>query len=75
MNDNQPWWQSRTVWCAMVPLITSLAHFAGVTLSPDTQSSLPDVLMAIAGAIGAVGAIFYRIKATKAISAQKDVQK
>lgn len=73
-SDTQRWWQSRTVWCAAVPLIVSLAHFAGVTLSPDVQATLPDVLMTVAAAVGSAGAMFYRIRASKTIisTAQKD---
>lgn len=65
---SQVWWQSRTVWCAVVPLIVSLSHLAGITLPSDVQASLPDILASTAGSIGSIGAIIYRIKAEKPIA-------
>jgi hypothetical protein len=63
-----PWWQSRTIWCAVVPLVVSIARLFGVSLPDDVQASLPDVLMAVASAVGAIGAIIYRVKAIQPIA-------
>lgn len=60
MNEFKSWLQSRTIWMALVaaaPILTSLLGF-------DMGATLSDILTIV----GTVGAIYFRIKATKQLS-------
>ena len=59
MNDLKSWLQSKTIWAILVTVAPVLSKLAGF----DVDATLADILTIV----GAVGAIWFRIKATKAI--------
>lgn len=64
MNEEKPWYLSRTIWASVVTILSSLLLVLGHTITPDLQSYLTDViLMLVTGISGAVGA-YYRVTAT-----------
>lgn len=69
MNDTQPWYCSRTIWMCicgvLVPALGAVLHL-NVTDS-QTQELVTDLTMA-GGAVSALLAWFWRVKATKVIA-------
>jgi hypothetical protein len=59
MNDLKSWLESKTIWAVLVTLSPMLSRLAGF----DVDATLADILTVV----GAVGAIWFRVKATKAI--------
>ena len=58
MNDDlKAWYQSRTVWGALVAILASLAHAAGVEVTAGDEGELADLLVAAVGAAAGVNPI------------------
>jgi hypothetical protein len=57
------WYQSRTVWGALVAIAATLLHGFGIDLGSDLQNQLADLAMTLAGAAGGLVAIYGRVKA------------
>jgi hypothetical protein len=64
MEDLKTWYQSRTIWGALVAIIASLAHAGGFSLSASDQGQIADALVSVAGTAGGLVAIWGRVKAT-----------
>jgi len=72
MNETKKWWQSKTIWGAIV---TILAIIYGLTTghmpSQETQQAITNnigqIVSAIVAIIGAITAIIGRLKADKII--------
>lgn len=60
MEDLKSWLQSRTIWMVLVTLAPMLSKLFGF----DLGATLDDVLTIV----GAAGAIYFRITATKKLS-------
>jgi hypothetical protein len=67
MNDIKLWYQSKTVWGALVAIAAGLLQMLGVDLDADGQMQLADGLMAFAGAIGGLVALYGRLSADKKV--------
>jgi hypothetical protein len=67
MDGIKTWYQSKTVWGALIAVAASLAQVAGVDLTPEIQSDLADLAIAFGGAIGGALSIYGRISADTAI--------
>lgn len=65
MQDMKQWYLSKTVWGALIAILASLAQAAGIQLDPGTQGAMADHLVALAGAIGGLVAIYGRLTADK----------
>lgn len=65
MDDTKAWYLSRTVWGGLVAVAASLLQAAGVTIDGTVQGSIADDLVALAGAIGGLVAIYGRIAAER----------
>lgn len=59
MTDFKAWLQSRTIWSVLIVLAPMLSKFLGF----DLGATMDDILIIV----GAVGAIYFRITATKKI--------
>ncbi len=68
MNDEKPWYLSRTVWAGLVALLLSAAGAFGVATQAVDQSALTEVLMQLASAAAGVVAVIGRLRATSRIS-------
>jgi hypothetical protein len=67
MEQNKPWYLSKTVWGGLVAVGASALGFFGYSVDAGTQDQLSDALVMGATAIGGVLAIYGRVKATKKI--------
>jgi hypothetical protein len=64
MLDMKQWYQSKTVWGALIAIGAPLLRYVGLELGLAEQADLADALATFAGAFGGVLAIYGRIKAT-----------
>jgi len=68
MMDEKHWYQSKTIWGALLAVIASLFGALGISIDSTAQNELSDALVQLIGAIGAITAIYGRISATDIIS-------
>jgi hypothetical protein len=67
--DGKPWYLSKTIWGAVVAALSiGLGLWRHLTMSPQDQASLVDVIVGIAGSMGSVVAIYGRVTATTSIN-------
>ncbi|CCF18637.1 conserved exported protein of unknown function [Pseudorhizobium banfieldiae] len=67
MDGMKTWYQSKTVWGALIAVAASIAQVAGVDLAPDVQDDMADLAIALGGALGGALSIYGRISASTAI--------
>lgn len=67
MNDVKIWYQSRTVWGALVAILASLANGAGVEMTAGDEGELADLIVAAVGTIGGLVALFGRLSARRRV--------
>ncbi|MDO9417986.1 hypothetical protein [Pararhizobium sp.] len=65
MVDSKLWFQSKTVWGALLTIAASLATVLGYDISPADQANISDMLMAIIAAGGGLLSLYGRISASK----------
>ncbi|MFC3075854.1 hypothetical protein [Shinella pollutisoli] len=65
MNDVVAWYRSRTVWGALVAVLASLAHFAGVGVTAAEEAEMADLIVTAAGALGGIVALLGRLSARR----------
>lgn len=65
MDETKQWYQSKTVWGALIAILASLLPAMGMELDDGTQGQLADNLVSLAGAIGGLVAIYGRLTAEK----------
>lgn len=68
MDDLKQWYQSRTIWGALIAIAASLAHAGGMTLSAGDQGQIVDSLVSVSGALGGLVAIYGRVTASAKLS-------
>ena len=68
--DTKPWWQSRTIWGAIVTSLSLLAYFLGLgnMLEPGKVSQIVDILLLLFGSGGIFTTVIGRYLAVKKIS-------
>ena len=67
MIDSKAWYQSKTVWGALIAVAASLLRLGGVELGLDIQGQLVDAAVTLAGAIGGLLALYGRVSAQASI--------
>jgi hypothetical protein len=67
MTDSKAWYLSKTVWGALVAVLASISHLFGFELGILEQGQLIDGLVAIAGSIGGLLALYGRVVANHSI--------
>ena len=67
MNDVKSFLESKTIWAAIVTLGAAALAFFGYSVTPEDQAAVPELVAGIGGTVGALGAIYGRIKASKKI--------
>ncbi|KGD85801.1 MULTISPECIES: hypothetical protein [Rhizobium/Agrobacterium group] len=67
MDGMKAWYQSKTVWGALIAVGASLLQVAGIELGADMQADLADIAVTLAGAAGGLLAIYGRISADTGI--------
>ena len=75
MGEEEKWYQSRTIWGAIIALVAFVFTFFGVTIVAEEQATILELVVQIATPMGAlVGVILTiigRVKATKSIKMGK----
>jgi len=59
--------QSRTVWSGLAALIGVLMSAFGYTVTDADQTQIVEAVGNVVSVLGSLGAIYYRVKATKVI--------
>ena len=67
MTDIKPWWQSKTLWGALVTIGSAALGLAGLELGDSDKETLIELLTSLGAAIGGVIAIFGRVTAKSRI--------
>ncbi len=67
MDGMKEWYQSKTVWGALITVLASLLQIAGLQLGADVQAHLVDIIMTMMGVAGGLLAIYGRIVADSGI--------
>ena len=68
MNDDlKAWYQSRTVWGALIAIIASLANAAGLEVTAGDEGELADLVVSAVGTIGGLIALSGRISARRRV--------
>lgn len=67
MTDIKPWWQSKTLWGAIVTIGSAALGLAGLELGETDREALIELLTSLGAAIGGVIAIFGRVTAKSRI--------
>lgn len=65
MDDTKQWYHSKTVWGGLIAVMASLLQATGIDIDAGTQGALADDLVALAGAVGGLVAIYGRIAANR----------
>ena len=66
-DDVKAWYQSRTVWGALIAILASLANAAGVQVTSGDEAELADLLVAAVGTVGGFIALIGRISARRQV--------
>ena len=67
MEENKPWYISKTVWGGLIAVGAAVAGSFGVDIDAGTQSEIVDYIVVGVGAIGGLVAIIGRLQANKKI--------
>ena len=67
MELTKDWYRSKTIWGALIALVSTLARLAGVDLGLADQAELVDAALSLSAGLGAVLSLYGRISATRAI--------
>ena len=67
MTDIKPWWQSKTLWGALVTLCSAALGLTGLDLGEADREALTGLLTSLGAAIGGIVAIFGRLRARSRI--------
>ena len=68
MVEEKNWYESKTIWGALIAVAASVTGAMGLSIDVGAQSDLADALVQLVGAIGAMVAIYGRLSATDIIS-------
>lgn len=67
MDDMKAWYQSKTIWGALIAVLAPLLQVVGLNLPGGFESALAEGLVTIAGGVGGLVALYGRLAATSAI--------
>ncbi|MGG2476208.1 hypothetical protein ACNVD4_12640 [Rhizobium sp. BR5] len=67
MDNTKAWYQSRTIWGALIAVFAPLFNIAGLDLPAGPQGELAEALVTVAGGIGGLIALYGRLSATRSI--------
>jgi len=67
MTDIKPWWQSKTLWGAIVTIASATLGLLGYDLAETDREALTGFLTSLGAALGGLIAIVGRVKAKNRI--------
>lgn len=68
MVEEKQWYESRTIWGALVAVGASIVGSLGIPIDAPAQSEIADSMVQLIGALGAITAVYGRLNATSVIS-------
>ena len=63
MQEEKSWWQSLTLWGAIITILASLAGLFGIVIDLNTQKEIIEYVMLGVSSIGGLMAAYGRIRA------------
>ncbi|MDZ7822827.1 MAG: hypothetical protein U5K75_01450 [Ahrensia sp.] len=63
MQNEKPWYLSKTIWAAVISILATVATFFGVPIDEAGRQGLTDGLLQIVSAVAGVFAILGRVTA------------
>ncbi|WP_417417477.1 hypothetical protein [Hoeflea sp.] len=67
MTDMKPWWQSKTLWGAVVTIVSAVLGLTGLDIAEADREALTGLLTSLGAGLGGVIAIMGRIRARNRI--------
>lgn len=67
MTEFKPWWQSKTLWGAIVTIVSAVLGLAGYELGEADREALVGLLTSLGAALGGIIAIVGRLRARSRI--------
>ena len=67
MTDEKSWYESRTIWGALIAVLASLLGGVGIEFEQEAQSEFADAIIQLVSAFGAMLAVYGRLNATRVI--------
>jgi hypothetical protein len=67
MDSMKNWYQSKTVWGALIAVAASILQVAGLEVGLEDQAQLSDIAVTLVGAVGGLLALYGRLVATRGI--------
>ncbi|ODS56784.1 MAG: hypothetical protein ABS40_08280 [Agrobacterium sp. SCN 61-19] len=67
MLEMKPWYQSKTVWGALIAIAAPLFGRAGLELGGADQAEIAEALTTLAGTVGGLLALYGRLTVTKGV--------
>lgn len=67
MDNMKVWYQSKTVWGALIAVLAPLLQVVGLNLPAGFEGELAEGLMTVAGGVGGLIALYGRLSATSVI--------
>ena len=67
MLDVKPWYQSKTIWGALIAIASPLLGRAGLDVGGAEQAEIAEALTTLAGTVGGLLALYGRLTATKGV--------
>jgi hypothetical protein len=65
--DVKAWYQSRTIWGALIAILASLANAAGLEVTAGDEGELADLVVSAVGTVGGLIALYGRISARRRV--------
>jgi hypothetical protein len=65
MIDTKYWYQSKTVWGALIAILASVLQAGGFELDEGAQGEFAEGIVALMGAVGGLLALYGRLSADK----------
>lgn len=69
--DEKVWWQSKGVWGSLIAVAAGIAGAFGFNIDSAGQEVIASSVVAIAGAVGGLIALWGRIRAEKKLTVTK----
>ena len=67
MDVMKNWYQSKTIWGALIAVAASALQLAGLEIGAAEQAELADIAVTLTGAVGGLLALYGRLVATGSI--------
>lgn len=68
MVEEKNWYQSKTIWGALIAVAASFVSAIGISIDATAQSDLAEAILQLITALGAMTAIYGRLSATELIA-------